>query len=158
MAYSGGNFATKVGSNCRNIVIASRRAWFTAARSAAGRIGSSMATDSSSARARVAASRNARARFRGFSCAVARYAPTNTLIRTSSADGAGSTSARPNTRSCTAPHLATDPEVYALGPRDARHVRHQMIMFSVAVSTRHGGANHQFFNHAVFAPRRGEAA
>lgn len=93
MSYSGGNSATKVGINCRNIARASRLARVTLALSEADRIGNNNATVSSSRRMLDARARSARARCFGFSCAVASEAWTNTRIRTSSALGGGSSAA-----------------------------------------------------------------
>lgn len=84
-----GNRARKTGNSCRKMATACLRACETAKRSEGARIGISWATDSSSAKMRDAVSTKARARRRGFSCAVARYASTMTLMSTSSALGCG---------------------------------------------------------------------
>lgn len=90
MTYRGGTLAINVGSNCRYIATAPRRALAISGCRDDGRIGKASARDSSSARMPVATRMRARACFGG---AVSRKASTNTRINTSSADGAGKSSA-----------------------------------------------------------------
>lgn len=97
MTYRGGTLAINVGSNCRYIAAAARRACAISGCRDDGRIGKASARDSSSARMPVATRMNDRACFGG---AVSRYASTNTRISTSSALGGGNSSgSMPATRS-----------------------------------------------------------
>jgi hypothetical protein len=84
-----GNRAKNTGIICRAQAMACRRASACAACSEDGRIGMTVAMDSSSASDRAAMDRKARARRAGFSCAVARCASRNTLISTRLTSGAG---------------------------------------------------------------------
>lgn len=81
-----------VGRYCRYMATACRRARTVADRCASGRIGSTEAALSSSASNSLQTRRKARARSRGFKCAVDTWAVTKTRISTSSALGAGRSS------------------------------------------------------------------
>lgn len=87
-----GKLATNVGRSCLNKVTARRLARASSACCDAGRIGSSSATVSSFSSSRAASDRKAAPRRFGRSPDVARYEQTITRMRTSSADGAGSSS------------------------------------------------------------------
>jgi len=118
---SPGKLAMNVGTSWRKRPTACFLARDSSACWSAGRMGSSNATVRSLSRSLEASVRNASARFRGRVCAVARYAVTNTLIRTNSALGVGRPSgsdSNPLTRHSAG--YAPYPVVKGLGYRPGR--------------------------------------
>lgn len=89
---SSGKQAMNVGRYCRYIAMACRRERETSLLCEDGRIGNRSATLSSLANIAEASRTKADALWRGFRCAVLRYAATNTRIATHSADDGGSSS------------------------------------------------------------------